>query len=184
MKNYKVIVLSLLVLIGCSSKNPHPERISILNHASLYIISAGSSIFDYTNEVALEVMGITNSKGKKVLPFDPKNEFILDDFELTPGKYMITVAWTRTIGPKDHPVLSNGDTVQRFYSGYNFLKSSLDKYKITFIAKAGMTYTLDAKSTRNSLLKSPDKICLIEKKHNLKGSKSSSNYAKIVACSR
>jgi len=150
-------------------------------------------LIDNPKDAGIVVTKVIDSNGEIVSPSGSDNEILGYRYELRPGKYTLIAKWSRTIGYKDQVILNNGDTVQEYLNGYRFLNSSLDKYKITFFAKAGMTYVFDIRPTMKFLLKSPDRLCLTEEAHNAKGVLGAtfnenirypSNRAKIVACSK
>lgn len=197
-KSSIIMLISALLFIGCitiepriyDGKHQKPNSISVL-----YSQSNSRGIIKNEKDAGITMTKLTNDKGNIIDVLEEGRLMLKGKYELKPGKYILTAKWTRTIGIEDEAILSNGDILQIMYSGYRFLNSPVDKYKITFIARAGMTYVLDIKPTMKFLLRSPDKLCLTEEPHNAKGALGAkvtedidirypSNHAKIVACSQ
>jgi len=190
------ILTSFLLFTACSTveprvyngDNPKPQTISVL-----YKVSNSVGIINNPKDAGISVTKVIDSNGKIISPSGSGSENLGYRYELIPGKYTLIANWSRTIGYKDHPILENGDTLEEYLNGFRFLNSPIDKYKITFVAKAGMTYVFDIRSTMKFLLKSPDRLCLTEELHNAKGAlgaKYNENVrypsirAKIIACSK
>jgi len=189
------MIIGSLLFTGCSTlepriydgKNPNPNSISVL-----YSQSNSIGIINDAKDAGITMTKLTDEKGKIIDVLSEGKLAMKGKYELKPGKYILTAKWSRTMGTGEEPTLSNGDTITQYYSGYRFLNSPPDKYKIHFIAKAGMTYVLDIRPTMKFFLRSPDKLCLTEEPHNAKGvlgAKFNENIrypskkAKIVACS-
>jgi len=181
------IILIALVwfFAGCSAIAPrvyngdshHPEKIAVL-----YLMSL-SRVDGDPLQASSFISKVIDQNGK-ALPITGGR------LELKPGKYVVYANWSKLIKDDSYWIVGGG--VPTPVSNGKFMKSN-KPYKITFIAKKGMTYMIDIEATMQNKERLPAKLCIIEDKHNALGAEGprlnaniryASPQAKVVACGK